>query len=44
MRLREIEERADGNDARWIDLSVRHVVVALDVIEIDGVGDTWLLI
>ena len=44
MRLREIEERADGNDASGINLSVRHVVVALDVVEIDRVCNAWLLI
>ena len=44
MRLREIEERTDGNNAGGINLSVRHVIVALDMIEIDRVCDSWLLI
>ena len=44
VRLREIEQRADGNDARRVNLPVRDVVMALDVIEVDGIGDAWLLI
>lgn len=44
MRLREIEERADGNNSSWINLRMRHVVMTFDVIEIDGVGDAWVLI
>ena len=44
MRLRKIEERADWNNAGRINLSVRHVIVTLDVIEIDRVCDSWLLI
>lgn len=44
MRLREIEERTDGNNSSWINLRMRHVVMTFDVIEIDGVGDAWLLI
>ena len=44
VRLREIEQRADGNDARWINLTVRDVVVTFDVIKVDSIGDAWLLI
>ena len=44
MRLRQIENRADGNDAVRINLRVRHVVMTLDVIEIDGLGDPRLLV
>jgi hypothetical protein len=44
MRFSQVQHGADWNDASRIDLSVRHVVVALDVIEIDRVGDAWLLI
>ena len=44
MRFPQVKHRADWNDASGIDLSVRHVVVALDVVEIDGLCDAWLLI
>ena len=44
MRFGEIHCRADGDDARGINLGVRHVVMTLDVIEINSVGDAWLLI
>ena len=44
MRLREIEQRADGNDTRRVNRSVRNVVMAFDVIKVDGIGDAWLLI
>ena len=40
----EVEERAEGNDAGRVDLGVGDVVVALDVIEVHGVGDARLLI
>lgn len=44
VRLREIECRSDRNDAGGVNLGVRHIVMALDVVEIDGVGDARLLI
>ena len=44
MRFPQIKHGADRNDASRINLSVRHVVVALDMVEIDGVCDAWLLI
>ena len=44
MRFPKVKHGADGNDASRIDLRVRHVVVALNVIEIDGVCDAWMLI
>ena len=44
MRFGEIHCRADGDDARGINLGVRHVVMTLDVIEIDRVGYARLLI
>ena len=44
MRLREIKRRADRDDAGGINFGVRHVIVTLDMIEVDGVGDTGLLI
>jgi len=44
MRFPKVKHGTDGNDASRIDLSVRHVVVALNVIEIDALGDAWLLI
>ena len=44
MRLGEIHCRADGYDARRINLGVRHIVMTLDMIEIDGVGNASLLI
>ena len=44
MWLCEIEKRTDRNDASWINRRVRHVVMSLDVIEIDRVGDAALLI
>jgi len=44
MRFGEIHCRANGDDARGINLGVRHVVMTLDVIEINSVGDAWLLI
>ncbi len=44
VRLREIEQRADGNDARRVNLTVRDVVMTFDVIKVDGIGDAWLLI
>src|SRR4029077_6184165 len=44
VRLREIERRADGDDAGGINFGVRHVIVTLDMSEGDGLGDTGLLI
>ena len=44
MRLCEIEERADGHNSGRINFSVGHVIMTLDVIEIDRVGNSWLLI
>ena len=44
MRLHEVERRADGDDAGRINFFVRYVVVALDVIEVDGPGDARQLI
>ena len=35
----EIENRADWDDSSWIDVVVRHVIVAFDLIEVDGIGD-----
>src|ERR1700730_13910815 len=44
MWLSEIERGAERNDASRINLRVRHVVMALDVIEVDRLGDPGLLI
>ena len=44
MRSREIKHGTDGDDAGRINFRVRHVVMTLDMIEIDGVGDAGLLI
>ena len=44
MRFPQIKHGTNGNDAGGINFGVRHVVVALDVIEVDRVGDAWLLI
>src|SRR5438094_4735258 len=44
MGLGEIEERADQDDPCRIDFSVRHVVMALDVIKVHGISDARLLI
>ena len=44
MRFREIKHGTDGNDAGRINFRVRHVVMTLDVIEVDGFGDSRLLI
>ncbi len=44
MPFLQIENRSDGNDACGINFGVRHVVMTLDVIEIDGVGNARLLI
>ena len=40
----EVEFRAYGHDARRVDVVVSQVVVALDVIEVDGLGDTRVLV
>ena len=44
MRFREIKHGTDGDDAGRINLRVRHVVMTLDMIDVDGVGDAGLLI
>ena len=44
MRFREVKQRTNGNDSRRINFRVRHVVVALDMVEVDGVGDARVLI
>ena len=44
MRFGQIEFGADRYDAGGINFCLRHVVVTLDVIEIDGLGDTWVLV
>ena len=44
MWLQELERRADRDDACRIDVRVSDVVMALDVIEIHGLGDARLLI
>jgi hypothetical protein len=44
VRFFQIKYWTDGNDPSRINLSVRHVIMALDVIEIDRVRDAWLLI
>ena len=44
MRFPQVQHGTDWNDASRIDLSVSHVVVALVVVEIDGLCDAWLLI
>ena len=40
----QIEHGTDRDDSSRINFGVRHVIMALDVIEIDGVGDIRLLI
>ena len=40
----EIEQRTFGNDGGGVDGCVTHVIVALDVYEIDGLRHTGLLI
>src|ERR1700720_1067080 len=44
VRLREIKGRANRDDAGGINFGVRHVIVTLDMIEVDGLGDTGLLV
>ena len=44
MRFREIKHGTDWDDAGRINLRMRHVVMALDMIEVDGVGDAGLLV
>ena len=43
VRRQPVDDRAFRHDARGIDVVVRHVVVTLDVIEVDGVTETWPL-
>ena len=40
----EIERRPQRNDARGINFGMRHVVMTLDVVEIDRLSDPRLLI
>ncbi len=42
--LCQIKRRSDRDDAGGINFGVRHVVVTLDMIEVDSLGDTGLLI
>ena len=44
MRRRQIKRGTDWNNAGRIDFGMRHVVVALDVVEVDGTRDAGLLI
>src|SRR5947208_15044515 len=44
VRLCQIKRWADGNDPGRINLRVRHIIMALDVIEINGVSYSGLLI
>ena len=44
VRFPEIKHWTDRNDASRINLRVCHVVMTLDVIEIDGISDARLLI
>ncbi len=44
VRLREIDNRSERHDSGGINFFVRHVVMALDVIDADGLGDSRLLI
>ena len=39
----EIEYGTNGNDPGRINLGMRHVVMALDVVEVDRIGDARLL-
>src|SRR5436190_9614512 len=42
--LGEVQRRTDRNNSRGIDVIVRDVVVALDVVEVYGLRDAGLLI
>lgn len=44
VRLGKINHWSDRDNACRINFGVRHVVMPLDVIEIHGVGNAWLLI
>ena len=44
VRFREIKHGTDWDDAGRINFRVRHVVMTLDMIEVDGVGNAGLLI
>lgn len=44
MRFLQIKHRTEGNNAGRINLRVRHIIMTLDVIEIDGISDARLLI
>src|SRR6266446_7754182 len=39
----QVEHGSDRHNTRWINRVVGHVIMALDVIEIDGDRDAWLL-
>ena len=44
MRTRQIKLWSDGNYLGRIDVIVGDVVMLFDVLEVDGLGDSWLLI
>jgi len=44
MRFPEVKHWTNRDDSGRINLSVRHVIVALNVIETDSAYDAWLLI
>src|SRR5882724_6099095 len=44
VRFPQIKHGTERNDAVRVNLRVRHVVMTLDMIEIDGIGDARLLI
>ena len=44
MRPGKIDNRPDRHDARRINFLVRHIIMTLDVIDADGLGDSRLLI
>ncbi len=44
VRRRQIKRGTDWNNAGRIDFGMRHVVVTLDVVEVDGTRDAGLLI
>src|ERR1700736_1989954 len=44
VRLCQVDNRSERHDPGGINFLVRHVVVPLDVIDADGLGDSRLLI
>ena len=44
VRFHKVQDRTERHDARGIYLAVRHIVMALDVVEIDRLSDARLLI